>query len=168
MYIKRIESWWEKNWSAYFDYTWMNYTKQERKEIVGILTQDKKEDVERGFPRLRELGIINWIWPSFFIRSIRNLLSWFFRWVKEEWHDIMYWIGWTEAERLDTDFWLFKYSYLSTRGFVVEGRIRLNPILSLLLYPIAFIQILFALLCTIIVVVFGRFNFRYITEIDDI
>ena len=163
MYIERLNSWGKSDWRDFFSQYHLN--PKDEKRVRKILSSLRKEEIESNFWNLIELWILNGIWPWYLMKWTRKFISWLFRWVKYEWHDIMYAIWWNERDRLDADYWLLKYSYLSVRIFIIKSRMALNPLLFLLLYPIALIQILLALFCYIMVMCFGRFwSFRYINK----
>ena len=162
MYIKQIREWGGANWEEFFS-QFPLLKKEERGEVRQILTLPTKEGIEASFKRLSSLWIINWIWPWYLMRNMRKFISWAFRGVRYEWHDVMYAIWWTETDRLNADYWLFKYSYQSTMILVIKWRMRVNPFLWLFLYPLALTQIVLAFLCFMAVVLFWRFwSFRYI------
>jgi len=67
---------------------------------------------------LRQSWIINWLWPihsNFFVKElieiIKNIFIKEWRWEFESdamYHDINYYIGWSELDRKKADLWFFK------------------------------------------------------------
>ena len=162
MYIEKLISWTSLDWNEFFSQ--FELSENEKMDVKIILTLPNKEEIESHFPRLEMLGIINWIWPWFLMKGTRKFISWLFQWVKYQWHDIMYAIWWIEMERLEVDYWLLKYSYLSVVLFLAQSRARLSPMFMIVIYMVSIMQLSVALFCFIMVITFGRFgSFRYIT-----
>ena len=162
MYIKNIENWNENDWWYFFmQFTYLN--KEKQKEVKQILTLPDKSAIEQHFDKLEEYWIINWIWPWYFIKIMRNIISWLFKGVRYEWHDIMYSIWGNEKDRLKADYWLLKYSIQTIKIWIAKAKLIFNPISMWLYYIASFIQLLLAYFCYFMVVLFWRFwSFRYL------
>lgn len=165
MYISKIEKWDWEDWQQFFA-QYKNLTKDNRIEIMDILTRSDKKEIEYSFPRLIDLWLINWIWPWWFISSIRKFISWLFNWVRYEWHDIMYAIWWNEQDRHNADYWLFKYSVMSIEQIIEQARFLLSPFSLIFIYIALYIQLSIAFLCYMMVVLFWwiTWSFRYVTK----
>ena len=162
MYITQLEDWNSTDWVFFF--AEFHLSEEEELEVKQILTLPLKSGIEWHFERLYELEVINWIWPWFLMKGTRRAISWLFRWVRYEWHDIMYAVWWIEYDRLKADYWLFKYSLLSISDFIRDWEGKISPILMLFIYIASVFQFVIALFCYIMVVIFGRFwSFRYVT-----
>lgn len=67
---------------------------------------------------LRPLGVMNWIWPwnisrwgNYLLQELKTLII--KDWLPEfeadwDYHDLGYYIGWTEKDRLKIDIWFFE------------------------------------------------------------
>lgn len=162
MYLDILYTWTWKDWEDFFS-QFPSLTKHQKWQVKQILTLNTKSWVESHFDYLEKIGILNWIWPWYFMKTFRKFISYMFRWVKYEWHDIMYAIGWKERDRLDADYGLLKYSVISIREFIIKSRMTFNPISMILVYLASVLQFTTAFFCYIMVVLFGRFwSFRYL------
>lgn len=113
MYIKQLEKWSDRDWDIFFFSLpfWMRDSRED--EIKYILTRENKQEIEDQFPRLQKILLINGVWPSWFTQKMRDMLSWFFPYIRWEWHDIMFSIWWTYKNFIDANNWLLKYSIIS-------------------------------------------------------
>lgn len=160
MYIEQLSAYTEKDWELFFN-QFPSLTREQQEEVKTILTLETKEGVENYFPYLHEIGILNWIGPWYLMRWTRKLISAMFKWVRYEWHDIMYAVGGTERDRLDADYWLLKYSKKTIKENTWQWWILAKPFILMA----SVMQYLSAYFCYIMVVLFGRWwSFRYIKE----
>jgi len=113
MYIKKLENYTNKNW--YELKHELNLSHQDYIMLKQVLTSKTKKEIEKHFLFLEKVWIINWIWPWFFWKKIIKIISFLFKWVRFEWHDIRYFTGWNIKDKLKSDYWLLKYSFLSIR-----------------------------------------------------
>lgn len=162
MYLKILESWDGEDWSKFF-LALPELSKEQRVEVMEILSKEKKEDIELYFPRLKQLWIINWIWPYWFTNSFRNYITWLFSFFRYEWHDLFSAIGWTEEDRKETDKGMLKYTTFSIQEKTAE---RIDEGNGFIIWYNLFICVPFKYLVAFsfygLVRVFGRFwSFRY-------
>ena len=108
MYIKKLEAWNLTNWENFFIVNKIN--KAYQWVVKEVLTSETKKELEEGFYLLKEVLIINWVWPWYLPWLARKILTKLFKNVKSEYHDIMSSIGWTEEDRKKADLWLLYYS----------------------------------------------------------
>jgi len=141
MYIKQMN---EISINEFIDKCQQNglYNIEDINEVYSILTQNK-DFIEANFDRLKELWIINWIGPSYFSKNIIKIITNLLDWVKYEWHDIFYFVGWDKEDKLNADIWLLKYSliWLSKK---IKDLEKIN--LNIILYPIRYILVSLILL----------------------
>lgn len=162
MYLDKLYTWTWKDWEDFFS-QFPGLTKRQRVQVKQILILNTKKWIESRFDYLEKIGILNWIWPWYMMKIFRKLVSYMFRWVKYEWHDIMYAIWWKERDRLDADYWLLKYSVISIREFIIKSRMTFSPLSMILVYLASSLQFIMAFFCYIMVVLFWRFwSFRYL------
>lgn len=161
MYLKKLETWDWENWQIFLN-QYPLLDRRERAEVMQILTYPEKIQIEEKFPRLIELWVLNGVWPWYLMKWTRRLISWFFRGVRYEWHDIMYAIGWTEMDRIKADWGLMKYSLISINDWVKFWRGIYNPISLLFIYIASIIQLIPVAFCFLMVICFWRFwSFNY-------
>jgi len=170
MYIIQLQSWDNGDWDRYF-LSYCIVDQNERSLIKDILVRDK-EYIEHNFYTLRDFGIINWIWPSWFQIWMRYLITTLFPYVRYEWHDIMYGIGWIEADKLEADTWLWKYTKKSVFNVftkIIQLEVWLIQKALFILLQSAFFPVHLAIgyLFYIIVLYLGRDSFRWDTRKDE-
>ena len=162
MYIKRLETLSEYKWKKLLD----PFTINEWVTIRSIFSSETKEYIIDNMFTLEELGIVNGIGPSWFDSTVRAILTLMFQWVDFRFHDIQYFIGWSDNDRSEADFWLFKYSCLSIldnfeKIHSLEIFFLFKEILILLLIPISMIKFLILILFWRLLVYFGAKAFNY-------
>ncbi len=167
MYIKKLQNWTQKDWDLFFK-QYPKICKDSQKEIKNILTLEKKEDIEKHFFILEAHGIINGIGPWWLGRFFRRINTFLFKWVRYEWHDIMYAIWGAEEDRKKADYGLWKYSLECVYNSFLEiwklqiGNIELI-ILSIIYILFVPFRVLIAGFCYIMVRIFGKYGaFRFI------
>lgn len=111
MYIKQLHQWNTLNWKIFYKSLKIRLSAKDKSLIKEILTHPNKDYIENNFNILEKYWIINWIWPWYFPRHARRILTYLFKYVRYEWHDIMSSIWWTEKDRKRADLWLFYYSF---------------------------------------------------------
>ena len=113
MYIKQLEKWNDSDWNMFFFSLpfWMREYRED--EIRIILTSNSKQEIEAQFPRLKNILLINGVWPSWFTQKMRDMITWFFPYIRFEWHDIMFSIWWTYKDFCNANWGLLKYSIIS-------------------------------------------------------
>ncbi len=149
MYIKQLEKWNNADWYKFFNYLpfWIREYRED--EIKIILTYNSKEDIEAQFSRLKQILLLNGVWPSWFTQKMRDIITWFFPYIRWEWHDIMFAIGGTYKDFCNANWWLLKYSFYSLFKWWIN---------DIIMSPLSItIIILFYLL----VMTFGIFSFRW-------
>lgn len=166
MYIKKIENWSHEDWRIFFQqFWWINNL--EKEAIKKILTRDTKQEIEKDFKILKRYWVVNGIWPGYLWKAMRNIITYLFKGVKSDWHDINYAIWGNFWDRLRADWGLLKYSIISI--FQIYRTIyffEINPISKLLILLIFSIisvpiQVLIAVFCFIMVFLFGWFGSFY-------
>ncbi len=167
MYIKQLASWDDSSWDRYF----LSYNivdKNERSMLRHILSQDK-EYIELNFSILREFWIINGIWPDWFQAWQRGIITRLFPYVRYEWHDLMYGIGWVKDDKIAADKWLWKYtkkSILNLFTKLVQLEVWIIQKSLFILIQLVFLPIHLAIgyLFYIMVLYLGRKSFRWDTR----
>lgn len=149
MYIKQIESWNDYQWNSFFFSLpfWMRNARED--EIKIMLSSNTKEEIEAQFPRLKTILLINGVWPWYFSQMMRDMITWLFPYIRFEWHDIMFAIGWTYKDFCNANWWLLKYSFYSLFKWWINDVI-MSPL-----------SITIIILFYILVMTFGIFSFRW-------
>jgi len=164
MYIKQLENYTNKDWDE-LKYNLEIYG-QDFKILKQILTFGTKQEIEKHFWFLEKIWIINWIWPWFLWKKFIKIISFLFKWVKYEWHDIIYYIWWNTKDKLKSDYWLLKYSIISIQEKIKEiYKINLNYYAKWLVMWSYLLSLLITIpiiiFCFIIVVLFWFMSFNY-------
>lgn len=150
MYLQEyIGTWTSLEWNKFFTY-WKHLTDEDKQKIKVILKWDKQA-IEESFHILKDMWLLNGIWPSWFPPIIRIVLTWLFPYFRWEWHDLMYSIWGTAKDRHKSDLWALKYTLISITNDVEkaidEGKtLKLIYKSSLSLVIRAFISLTFYLL----------------------
>lgn len=110
MYIKQLIKWSDDDWELFYHSLKIELLQIDKMTIRFILSNKSKLYIENHFHILSRYWIINWIWPWYFPNYARKMLTYLFKYVRYEWHDIMSSIWGTEKDRKKADLWLFYYS----------------------------------------------------------
>ena len=146
MYLKQLESWEYYDWEMFFFELWI----KDKEEVKTILTRNEKKNIEADFSRLWEL--INGVGPSWFTQKMRNIVTWFFPYIRFEWHDINFALGGGFKEFYRANWGLLKYSFISIfKGWFND--VVMSPI------SIAIILVFY-----IFVMTFWIFSFRWVSS----
>lgn len=166
MYLKKLESWKEKDWEEYFKQYKKINTKDKKEKVKKILTSDSKEVIQLNFRYLKGVWIINGIWPWFLGAFFRNLLTFLFRGVKYERHDIDFGVWGNIKDYHESNYNLLNHSL---KGLAQNTQkvlsIEINVLVRLLIF--LFVTPFFILLYIIIhfsylmVELFGKKAFRF-------
>jgi len=130
MYIKKMEN---ITYNDFIDICWKNwiYNSDYINQAYNILKQNKTF-IEANFDTLKSIWIINWIGPAYLSKKIIRFITKIFDWVKYEWHDIFYFLWWTENDRIKADIWLLKYSLISLNNKIdYLNNIKLNILIKI-------------------------------------
>lgn len=133
MYLaKRIGYWKEKEWEDFFSQfpavMYFNEITNEKEIVKKILTSKTKQEIEANFEKLKKIGIINGIGPSWFPHPVRSIITWLFPYFRYEWHDLDGAIGGTEEDRKRGDQKMLEYSQKSIVEDMAEAIKKGNPI----------------------------------------
>ena len=164
-YIKRLNEY--NDIKIHLMFRLNNITDQKTKERILEIFEWTKQEIENNFEELKKLWVINWIWSDRFWRTSIMLLSYLLKGVKYEWHDIMYFVGWTWFDKNKADYWLLKYTIIDSFSlFKKIFLMDINPIIKLSLYLFTVFGIIFTMILGIIsfitVFIVWIFIFNYI------
>ncbi len=169
MYIKKLKNWRNEDWELFFK-QYPNLEPHQKREVKQILCMKNKDIIEEHFWVLEFYGIINWIGPGWLSRFFRKIITFLFRWVKYEWHDIGYAIWWNEQDRKNTDKGLWKYSFeWVEKSFWKIWEMKLWN-LELIIFSVLYVffvplRLVIAGFCYFMVRIFWRYGaFRYLEK----
>lgn len=165
MYIKKLELWGDWEWWEYFSY--YNFNHVDRDKVRIILTLETKQEIEKHFHYLTEVGILNGIWPSYLSNVARKIISYLFAGVRYEWHDINCWIWWDSEDFHRTNYGLLKYSFITvSKNIESIMNLEINRILKLwtllFTFPFFSFQYIVGFICYIMIEFYGEKAFRFI------
>lgn len=138
---------------------WESYSDEQRQKLLDTLNVSRsKQDLvsnilykefaaftDNDWRFLRSVGIVNGVWPGYFFKALRFLISIVFFAVDYKRHDVNYFIGGTEEDRKTADDGLLKYSVLTL--FEVLKKLRftsyifINFILAAIYIPLAILYL---------------------------
>lgn len=164
MYITKLENWDRSDWKAFYRvFPWLD--EDDKFQVKQILTLPMKISIENSFEFLKNLWVINGIWPWYLWACFRAIISKIFKWVRYEWHDIMYAIGGDSNDRYMADKWLLKYSKETIRDNIdkvheMDGNPLSEIFILLAVYIASILQYWIVLVCYSMVRIFGKSAFR--------
>lgn len=122
-----------------------NLTPYTKGEVSRILQKDFADFTKKDWWTLKAAKIVNGVWPSYFFKTLRFIISIIFFAVDYKRHDVNYFIGGTEADRKTADDGLLKYSVLTI--FEVLNKLKfsnyifINFILAIICLPLTIIYL---------------------------
>lgn len=133
MYFKRLEKCSEERKA----YILRNIEEDEKDKLWQILTLPSKEAIKENEQYLTRIWIVNWVWPSRWSERRRRLFNGLFPSVDYFFHDIEFFIGGYEKDRIRADFGIFKYMLLSiAEDFFKLFTLQIIGILKFLFYAL--------------------------------